>query len=475
MHNAKSPDFKWLASRSPLTNHATTTRCWAHGLIYPLRLLILSLVTALTLAGANAQTLRKVALVIGNGNYASVQKLPNPPHDAELLASKLKALGFTLIGDSAQNNLKLSQFNSELQQFSASAHTADVAIFYYAGHGLQANGINYLVPVDANPIHGMSDVPMQMVDASTVLDTLDKANIKLKIMILDACRNNPFVSRGLSADTNGLADMSRGLTAMAAPEGTAIWYATQPGDVAQDGAGNNGPFALAISHSILVPGLDIFGVFNKTGLEVMGATNPKQVPWLAATPLDPPFYFIQNEGGGTRSVFVPNEQPTSPVDRVRQIFSTGLKAPTRNFVFGQNYKEVNKELDNPFGIGSWESLPKAAEYNPREVRYFWVPLKNLPVALSTLVTPGNMKGHCVDPESYIAFFFEKERLFHISVRFYKGQTCSSYGWLLNGLFSPDHRAALLHNDEGDTVVSVSDSSQWSIIEITRKSDSIWTD
>jgi hypothetical protein len=415
--------------------------------------------------------IRKLALVVGNSTYQSVQpQLANPANDADLIANTLKALGFTLIGDKAQDNLTLTQLRSALQQFSSQAASADVGVFYYAGHGIQAGGINYLVPSDANPINGLSDVPTQMVDASTVLETLDKANIRLKIMILDACRNNPFVSRGLQP-TRGLADMSRGFTAMRAPRGTVIWYATQPGNVASDGVGSNGPFALAISHNISVPGQDIYGVFNKTGLEVLNVTQNNQQPWLAATPLDGDFYFVQNN----RSLFQPVNADLTPEKRIR-MFSAGIRTPTRDFAWGQTYAEVNKLLDSHFSITSYDVLPRAAEYGSTDVRYFWVPLTGLPVVLSALVPPSLLDGHCIDPESYITFFFEEQKLFHIAIRLYRGGNCSSYGWLVESLFSGQHRSARIHSTTGDTAVISREDSNYSYIEITEGDPAtVWTD
>src|ERR1700733_14241741 len=152
--------------------------------------------------------LRKLALVVGNGAYQFViPTLSNPTNDATLIANNLQQVGFTLIGGGVQSNLTIAQFQNAVQQFSTQAANADVVVFYYAGHGVQQNGVNYLVPVDSNPVNGTADFPNQMIDASTVLDGMDKANIRLKILILDACRDNPFRSLGL-APTTGLADMS---------------------------------------------------------------------------------------------------------------------------------------------------------------------------------------------------------------------------------------------------------------------------
>ena len=130
-----------------------------------------------------------------------------------------------------------------------------------------------------------------MIDASLVLNALDHANTRLKFMILDACRNNPFATRGLLRQGGNLAAaVSRGLAVISPPNAAVIWYATQPGNVASDGAGKNSPFALAISHNVTIPGRDVFAVFNQTGLEVMRLTNNKQQPWLASSPV-PRFLF----------------------------------------------------------------------------------------------------------------------------------------------------------------------------------------
>ena len=425
------------------------------------------------LGKGNAQDLHKVALVIGNGTYQHANRLRNPTHDADLIASKLTTVGFSLVGGAAQKDLSLGSFTKALQQFVTQGASADVGIFYYSGHGVQLNGVNYLVPTDSNP-HSATDVPVQMVDASALLDALNRANIKLKILILDACRDNPFVTRGLF--DNGLADMSRGLSAMTATSGTVIYYATQPGNTAHDGVGDNGPFALALSHNLNVEGLDIYGVFNNTGNEVTD-NYPDQQPWLAATAIKGrTFYFVQNQGGETRSLFVQSQFPVDPSDRIRKIFSTGINAGTRSFEFGQSYQAVNKNLDSPFGIPSWESLPQATEFTGRVVRYLWVPLKGLPVVSSVLVANTVYDDQCIDPQSYVVFLFENEKLFSISIRLYKSQTCSSYGRLLNGLFSPDHRSATIHGISGDTSITAHDTPEYSIVDVTRLNDStIWRD
>ena len=163
----------------------------------------------------------RVALVIGNSAYQSVSRLENPKNDALLVAETLSKLGFTLVGGGAQVELDKSGFDNAVQRFGSQLIGADVALFYYAGHGLQVQGTNYLVPVTANPKRE-TDVDFQMVDVALVLRQMEGAGTKLNIVILDACRNNPFGGRGLRASSGGLAQIR-------APEGTLLSYATHLG------------------------------------------------------------------------------------------------------------------------------------------------------------------------------------------------------------------------------------------------------
>lgn len=150
---------------------------------------------------------------------------------------------------------------------------------------MQLRGSNYLVPVNANPVRE-ADVDFQMLDASLVLRQMDGAGTKLNIVILDACRNNPFGSRNLRM-------MQRGLAQMQAPEGTLISYATQPGNVALDGVDGNSPYAAALVSAIRKPDLDIFRTFNEVGLEVKRLTGGEQQPWVSASPIAGTFHFTK--------------------------------------------------------------------------------------------------------------------------------------------------------------------------------------
>jgi uncharacterized caspase-like protein len=221
---------------------------------------------------------RRVALVVGNFGYDHVPRLANPGNDATLIATTLRQLGFTLVGNGAQENIDKPHFDKLVQDFGRAIQGADVALFYYAGHGMQVDGNNWLVPTDANPSRPQ-DLEFQMVNADLVLKQMDGAGTRLNLVILDACRNNPFSVLGTRAVQSGLAQMR-------APEGTMISFATQPGNVAADGSGANGPYATALAESMRQPGLDIFRVFNRVGLTVKHSTDGVQLPWVSSSPID---------------------------------------------------------------------------------------------------------------------------------------------------------------------------------------------
>ena len=247
------------------------------------------------LSGAGtARADKRVALVIGNSAYKNIGPLDNPANDAKLMADTLRRLGFTLIGNSAQINLDKAAFDNAAQNFGRQLQGADVGLFYYAGHGVQISGANYLVPVNANPTRE-ADVDFQMVDVNLVLRQMQGSGTKLNLVILDACRNNPFIAGSMRA-------MNRGLAQMYAPEGTLISYATQPGNVAQDGADGNSPYTKALAQTISKKGLDIFQAFNEVGLVVKRSTGGAQQPWVSSSPIDGAFYFVAPVAGAPAEI-----------------------------------------------------------------------------------------------------------------------------------------------------------------------------
>ena len=261
----------------------------------------------LFLACAPAQAEPRVALVIGNSNYgAGIGKLPNPANDAALMTAALQKTGFTVIkvidADQKEMKRKIREFGEAL----ANAGPKATGLFYYAGHGIQVRGTNYLVPITANPTRE-TDVDFQMVDAALVLRQMDGAGTKLNIVILDACRNNPFGGRGLRAAEGGLAQIR-------APEGTLLSYATQPGNVALDGSDGHSPYTRALVETMQRPGLDVLQTFNQVGLLVKRATGSNQQPWVSSSPIDGSFYFSGAPAGQVAAVNEPAPVTASPTN-----------------------------------------------------------------------------------------------------------------------------------------------------------------
>ena len=169
-----------------------------------------------------------------------------------------------------------------VESFGGELSAGDVAVFFYAGHGVQVRGNNYLVPVDASPTTE-ADV-VQLFDISLVLREVERARARLNVFVLDACRDNPFGGIGMRSTSNGLAEMR-------APDNTLISFATQPGNVALDGKDGDSPFSKALAATMHQRGLDISETFNKTGKVVMRTTNGKQQPWISVSPISGTFYF----------------------------------------------------------------------------------------------------------------------------------------------------------------------------------------
>src|ERR1700744_2662976 len=251
---------------------------------------------------------KRVALVIGNSAYQNVTALDNPANDAALMAETLRDLGFAITGDRAQLNLDKRALDDAIQSFGKQAQGADVALFYYAGHGVQVRGSNFLVPVNANPTRE-ADVDFQMGDFKLVLNQMKGAGTHLNMVILDACRNTPFGGRGLRASNGGLAQLR-------APDGTLISYATQPGNVAQDGSDGHSPYTTALAATLKRPGYDLFQTFNAVGLTVKRSTGGAQQPWVSSSPIDGNFYFSGPQAAASAS------EPTTP--------QGPLKEPTEN-------------------------------------------------------------------------------------------------------------------------------------------------
>src|ERR1700738_2766655 len=241
--------------------------------------LILLILTILASALAQAAETR-IALVIGNSDYSS-GSLPNPANDAKLISDALTNLGFDVI---ARRNADQIAMKRAIQEFGARLEKAgpdSVGLFYYAGHGVQLNGRNYLIPTTAR-IEREGDVEIEAVSADWVIEQMRYARNRLNIVILDACRNNPF--------TRSMRSVDHGLATMDAPAGILIAYSTAPGSVAADGTGRNSPYTEALTHAIRELHEPVEQVFKHVRVGVMSVTSGKQVPWESSS-LTGDFYF----------------------------------------------------------------------------------------------------------------------------------------------------------------------------------------
>ncbi len=221
----------------------------------------------------------RLALVIGNSNY-QVGALANPANDAKAMAQSLRETGFEVL---QYTNLNKRELEESLRAFGNKIQRGSVALFYFAGHGVQVKGVNYLVPIGAR-LEKEGDAEYEAVDAGRIMNELESAGSRLNIVILDACRNNPFVQRVRS--------LSRGLAVMNAPSGTVVAYATGPGEVASDGDGKNGLYTQELLRYMHEPNLKIEEVLKRTRIAVKEKTNGQQVPW-ENTSLDGDFYFLK--------------------------------------------------------------------------------------------------------------------------------------------------------------------------------------
>lgn len=222
----------------------------------------------------------KAALVIGNGHYKYADNLPNPENDANAIAQKLKKLGFRVVQGT---NLSKSGMDRLIQKFTTQLNTDTIALFYYAGHGIQKDGKNFLIPVNAD-INQSYQIEYASIELSMILAAVNEANPKLSIALIDACRDNPFEKR-IQGKTRGVAFRGNGLAPMENVRGTILSYATEPGSTAVDGYGEHSPYTAALLEYLQVPGLTVQEMLNETGLAVMSATNGEQKPWFASSPI----------------------------------------------------------------------------------------------------------------------------------------------------------------------------------------------
>jgi Caspase domain/Putative peptidoglycan binding domain len=237
--------------------------------------IILSLICMVFTANA-AKADRRVAFVVGNGAYKNVTQLPNPPIDAKAMAGVLRNAGFDVVEGI---NLTRDKMTERLLEFGKKTQGADVAVFFYAGHGIAVDGTNYLLPIDADI---KSEMDVKLGNAINVDAALDQTmnDSKVKLVFLDACRDNPFAAKIKAGASTRSVAVATGLAEMKSGEGTLIAFATGPGQTALDGQeGTNSPFTRALMANITQPGVEIQQAMTQVRAQVNEETHKGQLPW----------------------------------------------------------------------------------------------------------------------------------------------------------------------------------------------------
>ena len=292
---------------------------------------VMSILAVVLLWASPGAAAKRVALVIGNGAYARISALGSPVNDAKLMATALRKVGFHVINgvDMTKEDMESAIIDFG-QRLRAAGQNAE-GLFYYSGHGVQSRGVNYLIPLNA-PITEESSLNIKAVPAWWVLDQMDGAKNRLNLVVLDACRNNPFkVGTAKSSIGTG------GLQAVNAPTGTLIAYAAAPGKVAYDGRGVDSPyspFTEALVEAMDQPGLPVEDVLKRVRRAVRKRTNNRQQPWWASS-LEGSFAFRSRPSDGPPTAPAPTVvgvdraayEAAKPIDTIAAYLAVKNKFP----------------------------------------------------------------------------------------------------------------------------------------------------
>jgi uncharacterized caspase-like protein len=259
-----------------------------------LRFVVVAIALCFSIAGT-ALAESKLALVIGNGAYINATSLPNPPNDAADMASTLSTMGFDVV--SAINASKV-EMDGKIREFAEKAETAEVTLFFYAGHGMQVNGANYLIPIDAK-LQSATALDFETVNAENVIRYMS-SDTRSGLVFLDACRDNPL-SRSFQKKSRSTAVGSGLASRTTSDQNLLIAYATSPGQTAQDGNGRNSPFTAALLKHLPMQGDDVQSILTDAMGDVQKSTQGEQVPW--------------SHSSFTRKVFLNGTAATAPTEK----------------------------------------------------------------------------------------------------------------------------------------------------------------
>jgi hypothetical protein len=316
----------------------------------PIFILLLSLIFNLHISNSEAQSnaiisgnQKRLALVIGNGKYIHSLELDNPVNDARAMRDALQNVGFEV---SEFENLNSAQIMQAMDNFGARLKEYSIGLFYYAGHGIQSKGSNYLIPVDAN-IKAEQQIQYDCVNAERILALMEAAGSKINIVILDACRNNPFERSWSRAVEGG------GLAFMNAPTGSLIAYSTSPGRTASDGSGSNGLYTSALLENIKTPDITILQMFQNVRRTVSEKSGKSQIPW-ESTSLTNDFYFVNSSSGVSPLSDISNYQnTTNNSNSIRTVSGPTWKHDEKSYWFYLDNQEISGRLTGSWSEKNW--------------------------------------------------------------------------------------------------------------------------
>lgn len=331
---------------------------------------VLALLLALALFPGRLAAEDRVALVIGMAKYEHVTPLKNTTNDAQMISDTLTGIGFqvTTLIDSPYQELR-----DALDEFAFRSETADLALIYFAGHGIEVSGENFLVPVDAN-VRSNVDVQRQSVSLKELLASVDRAR-KMRIVILDSCRDNPFggaLAVETAEATTTATETTRGGTGMAPPSpdrGTLVAFAAKDGAVALDGMGNNSPFATALADKMKAPGLEISLMFRQVRDRVLDETRNMQEPHTYGSLSGVPFYLAGDDDGGQ----IEADDLRVAWSKIRpeqeeQLAALAANGDTRSML-GLAYMRLNPDQDSFDPAQAYDLLSKAAAAGSPEAQF----------------------------------------------------------------------------------------------------------
>ena len=323
------------------------------------RLALLLLVLLLVIHATPSEAAKRAALVIGNGAYTNSPALTNPANDAGDMTLRLMALGFEVVTVIDGDHRRMLD---ALSSFGRIATGAEVALFFYAGHGVQVGGRNWLLPVSSS-IEAETDLPSQAIRANDIIDVMEASGASLKLVILDACRNNPLPKTASRGALRGLARVE------ASTAGTMITFATAPGDVAADGDARNSPFTAALLKHIATPGLEVRQLMGKVRETVYASTGKRQLPWVNEAVIGE-FYFGGKDTGAPEipdTVAAPAapSAPSGPTEKEAFVLAQSIGTEAAWNAFLDQYPDgayaafavaARDKLTGPAGQGEPEGL-----------------------------------------------------------------------------------------------------------------------